>query len=492
VAKTAVADNGIVVTSNFVRAARDAGYGSLSTALAELVDNSLQASATLIEITLTRSAQQAAPSITVLDNGRGMNRAELFACLKFGGSSRFNDRQSLGRYGMGLPGASLSQARRVRVEAWQNGSAGSFVALDVDAAAAGDVSRLIPRRAPSTLRHASDSGCQVTWEDCDRIEYQRLGWLERALAKDLGRMFRYFLQSDARILLNGRAIRAHDPLFLTEQVDGVQATAPFEALSYKLPTDDGEGSTVSVRFAELPVQQWHGLDAVTKRRLGIVGGAGVSVIRAGREIAFGWHLVGGKRRENYDDWWRCEVRFEPPLDEAFGITNNKQGIRPTATLRQILEPEIESMARLLNARVRQAFESVKFEAAAGRSCQIAGASDHHLPAIRPSGTRSTRAARPLTYRLSTEARGAAKFLSARVSHNTLEVTVNSDHAGYAALYKPLQELDSKDGSDLRAAIELLLLSLARSGATLDAARDSRWDELATLWSNSFATMLRNL
>ena len=32
---------------------------------------------------------------------------------------------------------------------------------------------------------------------------------------------------------------------------------------------------------------------------------------ANREIDFGWFFMGNKRRENYDDWWRCEVKFEP-------------------------------------------------------------------------------------------------------------------------------------------------------------------------------------
>ena len=66
---------------------------------------------------------------------------------------------------------------------------------------------------------------------------------------------------------------------------------------------------------------------------GIVKAAGVSVVRAQREVAYGWFCMGRKRRENYDDWWRCEVSFEPDLDEYFGLTHSKQGINPTAELR---------------------------------------------------------------------------------------------------------------------------------------------------------------
>ena len=91
-----------------------------------------------------------------------------------------------------------------------------------------------------------------------------------------------------------------------------------------------------------------------KRQLGIINGAGVSVVRAKREIDFGWFFMGGKRRENYDDWWRCEIRFDPILDEAFGITHTKQQIRPQDYLLEILTPDMENVAKALNGRVRQA------------------------------------------------------------------------------------------------------------------------------------------
>jgi len=69
--------------------------------------------------------------------------------------------------------------------------------------------------------------------------------------------------------------------------------------------------------------------------------------------------MGAKRRENYDDWWRCEINFEPTLDELFGITNAKQGIKPRADLLTALECDLEPIARALNGRARQRFELVK-------------------------------------------------------------------------------------------------------------------------------------
>ena len=46
--------------------------------------------------------------------------------------------------------------------------------------------------------------------------------------------------------------------------------------------------------------------------------------------------MGRKHRENYDDWWRCEVQFDAVLDEVFGISHTKQQIRPHPQLVEAL------------------------------------------------------------------------------------------------------------------------------------------------------------
>src|SRR5207247_6741462 len=86
---------------------------------------------------------------------------------------------------------------------------------------------------------------------------------------------------------------------------------------------------------------------------------GVSILRAGREIDYGWFFMGNKRKENYDDWWRCEIAFDPHLDELFGVTHAKQEIHPTETLKAILSPDIERLAHALNGRVRQRYLRVR-------------------------------------------------------------------------------------------------------------------------------------
>ena len=102
----------------FIQATRDSGYRNIALALAELVDNSLQADASQVDIFIEDDAE--APFIAVLDDGCGMDKSKLSSALQFGGSDRFGDRSGMGRFGMGLPNSSLSQARHVDVYSWRN------------------------------------------------------------------------------------------------------------------------------------------------------------------------------------------------------------------------------------------------------------------------------------------------------------------------------------------------------------------------------------
>ena len=294
-------------------ATRDTGYKSTALAIAELIDNSLQASATEVHVRVAADDQRTADpiEITVVDNGTGMDTETLAKALTFGGTTRFDDRSSLGRYGMGLPNGALSRARRVEVYSW-TGKRVWMSRLDVD-----DIVRSRRRTLPPIdqvknppFSPASKTGTVVRLLRCDRLEYRRVSTIERHLIKDLGRIYRDFLRAGLDLRLNDTRVEARDPLMLDE--DGLAAGAHQfgDVLVYRLDSTEGEGR-VEVRFSELPIERWHHLPISEKRQLGITNAPSVSVLRAGREIDRGWFFMGTKRRENYDDWWRCEIRFRP-------------------------------------------------------------------------------------------------------------------------------------------------------------------------------------
>jgi hypothetical protein len=93
----------IVAVRSFIEATRDTGYKSTGSAIAELVDNALEASAKQVNVTIEH-AMNVGPAgnsvIRVTDDGSGMTPAVLRLALQFGGTTRFGSRAGTGRYGM--------------------------------------------------------------------------------------------------------------------------------------------------------------------------------------------------------------------------------------------------------------------------------------------------------------------------------------------------------------------------------------------------------
>src|SRR5437899_6700534 len=86
----------VIALDKFIQATRDSGYKGTVSALCELVDNSIQAGARRIEILVMPVPDDDYPlEIAVIDDGAGMDAGDLRQALRFGGSTRFGDRESL-------------------------------------------------------------------------------------------------------------------------------------------------------------------------------------------------------------------------------------------------------------------------------------------------------------------------------------------------------------------------------------------------------------
>ena len=187
----------------------------------------------------------------------------------------------------------------------------------------------------------------------------------RKITSQLGRMFRHYLWENLIIEINGHPVRPVDPLFLNKQSIYAKGrkfgeTQIFEFRKPNEVNSLNHKGEIKIMFSELPLIHWSSLPNKEKREIGIVNGSGISVVRGKREIDHGWFFMGQKRKENYDDWWRCEVAFDPVLDEYFGITHTKQQIRPVSELLDALTPYIETTGRVLNSRVRKLFLEIHF------------------------------------------------------------------------------------------------------------------------------------
>jgi hypothetical protein len=205
---------------------RSVGY-STSAALADLLDNSITAQARNVSISVS---MRSTPFVAVVDDGNGMDQATLLSAMRFGSRDPrdLRDRSDLGRFGLGLKTASLSQCRKLTVSTIKDHRL-SIARWDLDECDRRGSWWLerpgrtaLPEEPLSTLE-AQGRGTAVIWEDLDRLE---ASGGERAIleaADYLALVFHRFLAGEIvgpfTITLNGRPLEAADP-FLEGHIRG--------------------------------------------------------------------------------------------------------------------------------------------------------------------------------------------------------------------------------------------------------------------------------
>src|SRR5688500_10565403 len=88
-----------------MRSLRDMGY-DFAQAVADVVDNSLEAKSTLVAIDVEFDGDDS--WIRIADNGKGMKPEELREALRYGAEREYAE-DDLGKFGLGLKTASMSQ-----------------------------------------------------------------------------------------------------------------------------------------------------------------------------------------------------------------------------------------------------------------------------------------------------------------------------------------------------------------------------------------------
>jgi hypothetical protein len=499
----------IVAIHHFIEATRDTGYKSTGSALAELIDNAFEASATHVEVTVESGISAGAGIVVrVTDDGEGMTPDVLRIALQFGGSTRFGSRKATGRYGMGLPNGGLSQARRLQVFTWAKRQEVWMSHLDVDEIGLGTrptvpAPRVVPARQ---FKPKTRSGTAVVLTKCDRLDCENVSSLVNRLSAEFGRIFRKSLYEQKKISINGRNVEPIDPLFVRpgHNMVGARLFGPPLQYAIRVPQElhwHTETSTVNVQFSELPLERWHGLSNEKKNESGIAKNAGVSILRAGREIDYGWYFMGSKRKENYDDWWRCEVAFSPELDELFGVTHSKQKINPSEIIRSILTREVERVARDLNNRVRKKYAAIRKQGSHGTLMRKFEARDHLLDPPRHSVLSSTESHSALLRKRNSGIHG----LRFRVEHEScnnddfyvpllkgpeLRLVLNECHPFYSMVYSPLAKHISTEHRESLQSLLLLLVASARAECMFGGSRERAIiKRFRKLWGDTVAAFL---
>lgn len=235
---------------------RAVGY-SVETAVADVVDNSIAAAAGTIHI-LTSSGGPA--RISIFDDGRGMDESTARDAMRLAarGPSSTRDSKDLGRFGLGLKTASLSQGRTLTLATKQDGKISIFRwSLDhVQATGRWALQRLDEGTGPvlfgwELLQAADSNGTLVCWEDLDLLgetEGSQQSDLDAAVARvrnHCALVFHRFLDGldvpTIAMTINGSPIEPLDPFLRTTRKVSPQrevlkvAGEQIHVASYTLP-----------------------------------------------------------------------------------------------------------------------------------------------------------------------------------------------------------------------------------------------------------------
>lgn len=373
----------LVESGTAIESMRNSDFDVYS-AYGELVDNSLQAEAATIRIQINykpktpSSPSEPIEKFVVGDDGKGMDGEVLHRCLQLGYSSRYNDRNGIGRFGVGATLAAINQCKRVELYSMTAGGNWHYTYFDLDDIASKKMNAIpVPeeKSLPKEYRElvGSKSGTVVIWSKYDR-QPDDGGDIERRFRIWLGRTYRRFItRKGIKIVLNGEVVSAIDPLYIEiekTQFPGDPKAFEFPPMkiSWPIPPEDQKkgGTTkadITIRMSLLPEEfrntSGSGGSKSSQERH-IDENEGISILRNDREVFYDHipHWSGSPFAE-IDRWWGCEISFDAVLDKEFTVKNIKRGAVPVKALKKALAEKINPTRGTALERVREVWAKAK-------------------------------------------------------------------------------------------------------------------------------------
>lgn len=385
----------IALSSEKIPAFGGKGYQSMrnndfstEAAIAEVIDNSLEANAKNIKIKIFQSIPpgKQKPRINKIvfgDDGIGMNREIIQYALQVGWSSRYNSRKGIGRFGVGMTYGAISVCEFVEIFSREKGGNWNYTFLDIEDREDNQqpgIEPIIEKDPPKEYKDlAGDYGTIVIWKDIDRIG---VDFEIEEFKHWLGRVYRKFI--GAQILKNGEVIGNQDQrnIFIQINDEGIQKINAFdpmylisdqfhilpenekakflEDVTFEVDVSDIDAPYESVKKGKATIalsltpkswrkEQKHSGASTENNRRWVWDNEGISILRAGREVAYTRIDTISPERRTHDRFWSCEIDFEPTLDYLFSVKNMKVGAKPIkelrAELKKSLSPKLAKLAK---------------------------------------------------------------------------------------------------------------------------------------------------
>ena len=319
---------------------RDTGY-NFNTAMADIIDNSIAAHATQIDIHINMNPKGEI-TVYIADNGDGMNMEGLINAMTYGSKVR-DDLSSLGKFGLGLKTASTAFCRALSVVSRAEDNITRKAQWDLDfVASSHEWSLKLPEVSEEEqilldTTSKNGTGTLIVWERVDRLlkSYNAIGSARNVLNRKIDQLqfhvsmvYQRFLDQDdnraanVNITINDVNIEAWDPFArkeeLTEllaedtvEVDMPDGTCPcFTMRAFMLPNKDSFSTSKAMKDARISNDM-----------------QGFYVYRENRLIHYGdW--LGMFINEPHGSLLRVEFSFDHELDAAFNVDIKKSRILP--------------------------------------------------------------------------------------------------------------------------------------------------------------------
>lgn len=332
-----------------IESTRAIGY-SLEAAVADIIDNSIAANADKVDIFFFPID---GAYIAILDNGNGMNEEELDLAMQYGSKnpSEVRDTNDLGRFGLGLKTASLSQCRCLTVVTKQ-GDIVQGRRWDIDhVTEVGDWSLLVLDEKEMLAIPQFDSllqcetGTLVVWQKLDRLKAGEIKF-ELVLGRKIDDVREHLALVYHRYLSGENGIIK---LKLSINNETVLPLDPFLKNKSTQPMDDEvlvvHGQKIIVRPYILPHPSRMSLEE--KKQLGGNDGLrkqqGFYVYRNKRLLVWGtWFRM--MRQGDLSKLARIQVDIPNTLDELWTLDIRKSSALPPAEVRENLKVIINRIA----------------------------------------------------------------------------------------------------------------------------------------------------
>ncbi len=384
---------------------RDIGY-TFPVAIADLVDNSIEADASVVNINVA-FGRDGKPAVSIADDGCGMDREGLLNAMKYGAAS-VDDPRRLGRFGLGLKTASTGFCRCLTlVSTPGDGVPEVFATWDLDLVAEENkwIYEIGDMRADQSdaleeerdvLEGLSgarpDKGTLVIWDKVDRLLVRRHGGeyanpssalrtKTMELRDHLGLVFQRYLDpdddraTDVVIAVNGERIEPMDPF--CERWEQVKPELMKKLL---MATEDGEDrGEVLVRGFILPKPNDINDPAYGPQADISAGKQGIYWYRENRLIEGpGW--LPGFRGDTHLNHLRIEVSYQANHDDLFIVDIKKKDLKLDAGLAEVMEELLPPIRTEANNRSRGKGQPPRIPPGGGKTPTGVGI-DKHGPGL---------------------------------------------------------------------------------------------------------------